>query len=92
MNKSIQSVVEKKEKFISKIFHMFHQPLLSDHVPYIIVEAEVDWFITDLLSKERTDIVERIRNHAKQNTYEGEAAKVYKTTMAEVEEIIQSNN
>lgn len=41
-----QDKLREKEKFISKIFGLFHQPLVGG-VPYEIVETEVDRFLSE---------------------------------------------
>lgn len=38
------------------------------------------------------DLIKKLEKHAKQNTYEGDEALVYRTTMKEVLDIANSND
>ena len=83
--------VEFEEKF-TKLLSKWKASIASPSKTYRMVKAVkpeiLKSFISSLLSSERSRVVEEVRERveklAGQNTYEGEEALVYRTTMKEV--------
>lgn len=61
-----------------------------DHYVNAIGKSEAKSFISHLLKTERERVKERVEKLAGQNTYEGEEALIYRTTMKEVLALLDS--
>lgn len=87
---------EQKEKIREEFLQRFFEPTFIDSKPYDVSnkdEEKIDWWLSILdkeLEEEQNKIITKVMEHAQQNTYEGEEARVYKTTMDEVIDLIHN--
>lgn len=88
---------EQKEKIREEFLQRFFEPTFIDYLrPYDTSfrdEEKIDWWLSIIdkeLEEERNKILTKVMEHAQQNTYEGEEARVYKTTISEVIDLIHN--